>query len=226
MKILITAGGTRESIDAVRGVTNYSTGKLACAIAKKFLAANAKVTYFRGYNAATPQATGNISIVDVPNTAQLQEKLLQNLHSTKYDCVIHAMAVSDYVPFATAVADNLTNIANFAPISSTKKTSSNAPFLIVALKQQPKIINYIKQIQPNTTLVGFKLLANAQEQDLLQAAYNQISASQSDYVLANNLQDISHTKHKAILVGRNGIIAKANTKNEIAKIIYNQINEV
>ncbi|MCL1988198.1 MAG: phosphopantothenate--cysteine ligase [Firmicutes bacterium] len=228
MNILITAGGTKENIDAVRGITNYSTGQLGCLIAQKFLDNAANVTYIHGQNASLPTLSAKLTTIEIQNTSQLQEKLLTNLQNNLYDCVIHAMAVSDYAPYAISATDTIdANLTNLTPLQNFDgKISSDSPFVILALKQQPKIINCIKKIQPNTRLVGFKLLSNATQEELLVAAYKQMKVSQSDYVLANNLQDISGNKHKAILVNQNGIISAASTKQEIAEIIYNQLNEV
>jgi len=187
MNVLITAGGTREDIDPVRGITNYATGRLGCFIAEKFLKNNAEITYICGEDAVAP----NIQIKRIRNVTQLLQTLEAELISRQYDCVIHTMAVSDYSPYSIAAVDspNFKDI-NFEKIS-TKKISSDSLYQLILLKRQPKVINRIKEIQPNTILVGTKLLNLASEDELKQAAFKQISRSKSDYVLANSKEQVT-----------------------------------
>lgn len=204
MNVLITAGGTKEDIDPVRGITNYASGRLGCMIADKFIRAGCTVTYICGETAAHPEG---LHTTIIRNTAQLQEKMEAALRSEKFDCVIHSMAVSDY-----------------APVPQKSKLSSDAPYRILFLKRQPKVINCIKEIQPDTLLVGFKLLSNASEDDLIQASRKQMESAKSDLVLANVLEDIQGDVHKAILIGKDSIIARGKTKREIAEMIYENCN--
>jgi phosphopantothenate-cysteine ligase len=204
MNVLVTSGGTREDIDPVRGITNYSTGRLGCLIAERFIRGGAKLTYICSETAAMPKPSHNLETITIRTTAQLQEKLEQALKAKRYGCVIHAMAVSDY-----------------SPLNPYKeKISSDSPYLVVVLKKNPKLIQRIKEIQPDTILVGFKLLSGASEEQLVQAARKQMEQSRSDYVLANSLENISGDAHNAILLDSGGIIARGSTKEEIAEMIY------
>ena len=206
--VLITAGGTREDIDPVRGITNYATGKLGSLIADRFIQGGSTVTYICSKTSVLPSCTtGQVKIITIQSTNQLQKAIKHALNEEKYDCVIHSMAVSDYAPVDPP----------------TKKISSNEPYITITLKRLPKVINIIKQIQPDTLLVGFKLLSNACEEDLIQAAHKQIQSAGSDYVLANLLEDIDEDKHKAILINKTGIVAHGKTKQEIAEIIFNEV---
>ena len=56
MKILITSGGTTEKIDAVRGITNHSTGYLGKEIAELFLAKSHQVTLVTTKTAVKPES--------------------------------------------------------------------------------------------------------------------------------------------------------------------------
>ena len=204
MRVIVTAGGTKEDIDPVRGITNYSTGRLGSLIATRFISVGATVTYIRGENAATPEAHPNLQIITIRNTNQLNNELVSSLTSQQYDAVIHTMAVSDYAP----------------EVTHTTKISSDAPYIQLTLKRLPKVIKRIKEIQPNTKLVGTKLLVDANEEELAQAALKQMAESKSDYVLANSLKDIHGDRHKAYLFNSDGLVSKAETKQEIAEMIY------
>jgi len=222
MNVLITAGGTCEDIDPVRGITNYATGRLGFFIAEKFLQNGANVTYICGEDAVAP----DIPVKRIRNVTQLLQTLEAELMAKQYHCAIHTMAVSDYSPCGVAAVDSpkFTDI-NFKKISS-KKISSDAPYQLVLLKRQPKVINRIKEIQPNIILIGTKLLSLASEDELKQAAFKQINQSNSDYVLANSKEQVTEHAHKAILFNKNGAIGRAESKQEIAELIYRQVNEM
>ena len=219
MNILVTAGGTREDIDPVRGITNYATGRLGCFIAERFIKVGAKVTYICGQDAIAP----DIPVQHIVNTAQLLAVFEKALCSQKYDCVIHTMAVSDYSPCGIAQAESpeAENLCFMEP--SAKKISSDSAYLFLLLKRQPKVINLVKKLQPNAVLVGTKLLNMASEEELKQAAFKQMEQSGSDYVLANSKEQVSSHAHKAILFSRAGAIGRAETKQEIAELIYEKV---
>ena len=246
MKVLITAGGTSESIDSVRSITNHSTGRLGSIIADKFAHKNANVTYVYGEKAALPSHK-NIEIVPVKNVQGLQETFGSLFERDKYDCVIHSMAVSDFTPQAVITFDDIVkslsgvDTQNIAPdelaqkirntvLASTKpltggKIYSKQTDLMVLLKQTPKVIKQVKTQQPETILVGFKLLVGVPECELVQTAKEFLTQNNCDFVLANDLHKINNDSHKAILIDKNGNMQRANTKQEIATAIYNAVYE-
>jgi len=260
MNVLITAGGTSETIDTVRSITNYSTGKLGSIIADKFASNGATVTYVCGENAVLP-SSNNTNIIRIKSVQELAQTINNLLESQNFDCVIHSMAVSDFTPAAILTLDDIVksltpiikSISNIPPPhqqSSTQKqsdeaiqetikqailTSGTPPTktklsskthdLILQLKPTPKIIHQIKKKQPSTTLVGFKLQTGVSESQLLQAAQDLLTQNNCDYVLANDLQNITAHAHKAILINKQGPVATANTKQEIAEAIFTAVSE-
>jgi phosphopantothenate-cysteine ligase len=226
LNVLITAGGTRENIDHVRGITNYSTGRLGSKIAEVFLQNGAKVTYICGENSKIPM--GDLTIHRIQNVAQLAAQMEETLKSAAFDCVIFSMAVSDYSPVKVAqMADLQDATAIFDDLGeSGGKISSDSEYMAIILKRNPKIINLVKEIQPKTTLVGFKLLSNVSENELVNAGLRLLEKSRCDFVLANDLENITNTHHTAILLDSAGIMARAETKEEIAKIICEKVGGI
>jgi len=216
MKVLITAGGTREDIDDIRSITNHSTGRLGSIVADKFIQEGADVTYVCGENATLPSNVPS-EIIYVRSTQNLLDTIERLLQSKKYDCVIHAMAVSDYTPTGIIYADDPNSVIHPLDVN---KISSNGSGVMLVLKPTAKVINRIKILQPETFLIGFKLVSNLSEDDLLLAATNVLEKNQCDIVAANDLRDISIDTHKAIFIGKTGIISRASTKHDIADFIY------
>ncbi len=241
MRALITAGGTSEAIDPVRSITNHSTGRLGAAIAEAFIRAGWEVTYICGESATEPSRA---EVARVGGVNSLIEMLDNRLRNFRFDCVIHAMAVSDYTPrgvldlneAALNLANALTGKAASPDIIREKilgsvkpvggmKISSDIPDMAVLLTQTPKVIERFKELQPDTVLVGFKLLSGVPEAELLQAARRLMERNNCDYVVANDLADIRGGVHKAVMIDKNGVTGRASAKNEIAELVLRRVSE-
>ncbi|MDR0357155.1 MAG: phosphopantothenate--cysteine ligase [Clostridiales Family XIII bacterium] len=97
MNILITAGGTTEKIDDVRGIANTGTGRLGALIAKRFADAREveRVFYVCSARAARP-SDEKIEIIVADDTRSLERTIIDLCASRRVDAIIHSMAVSDY----------------------------------------------------------------------------------------------------------------------------------
>ena len=94
MRILITAGGTREYIDPVRFISNASSGKMGYALVRAALKAGHKVTLIAAPTSQKPP--GAAKLVNVETAAQMFEAVKK--HFSQCDCLIMAAAVADYTP--------------------------------------------------------------------------------------------------------------------------------
>lgn len=244
MRVLITAGGTSEPIDQVRSITNHSTGRLGKALAENFLnSGNWQVDYLTTKHAVLPETHDNLSFYFIESTQELLDTLTNLLTSNVYDAVIHSMAVSDFTTeHAFSEEAFLAKIESRLPITNKEslqflldnleasgntesKISSDTNRLILTLKKTPKVIQQIKKIQPKTLLVGFKLLVDVSEEELLNVAQASMEKNQADFILANDLTEISSNKHHGYLLAKNGEVTEAYTKIEIAELIRKKIEE-
>ena len=94
MRILITAGGTREYIDPVRFISNASSGKMGYALARAALTAGHKVTLIATPTSQKPPIAAKL--VNVETAVQMFEAVKK--HFALCDCLIMAAAVTDYTP--------------------------------------------------------------------------------------------------------------------------------
>ena len=99
MHFLITAGGTREYIDPVRFISNASSGRMGCALARAAQKAGHRVTLI---SASDLQPPVGVEFVGVDSAAEMF-KAVKNFFA-KCDCLIMAAAVADYTPVRTAKA--------------------------------------------------------------------------------------------------------------------------
>jgi phosphopantothenoylcysteine decarboxylase/phosphopantothenate--cysteine ligase len=94
LKVLVTAGGTREPIDAVRYVGNRSSGRMGFALADEAARRGAEVTVIAA-NVSLPRTDG-VEYVDVETAAQLEEAARAAFPET--DVLLMAAAVADFRP--------------------------------------------------------------------------------------------------------------------------------
>lgn len=103
MKILITGGGCREYIDSVRVVTNSSSGRTSAVLADELSAKGCEVTLITAKSAIKPNSS-SIKLRFFETGEELAAAIKDELTSFKYDAVIHAAAVSDFVPETILIA--------------------------------------------------------------------------------------------------------------------------
>lgn len=215
--ILITSGSTRGYIDAVRYITNTSTGKLGCEIAIEAMKRGAVVTFIHGADSLFPATRDHkeikpsqLKLIEIETNDDLITVLREKLKNRRFDTIVHAMAVADYVP---------------ARAKSNKMPSSKDEWMLKLVKTS-KVIAVIRDIWPEALLVGFKLEANRTKEDLIKIAKKLLKKSGSDLVVANDKKNISRNSHTAYMVTCDGNVSKPlKGKKEIAKNIISYLEK-
>jgi phosphopantothenoylcysteine decarboxylase/phosphopantothenate--cysteine ligase len=136
LHVLISAGGTREPIDAVRFLGNRSTGHQGFAIAEAARERGARVTVIAA-NVALPLGEG-IARVDVSTSAELMHAMA--LHADGADVVVMAAAVADYRP---------------ASYSEQKIKKSGGGLVLELVETEDILATLIASRTPRQTMVGF-----------------------------------------------------------------------
>jgi phosphopantothenoylcysteine decarboxylase/phosphopantothenate--cysteine ligase len=137
LKVLVTAGGTREPIDSVRFVGNRSSGRMGFALAEEAAALGAEVTVVAA-NVALARSP-RVRYVDVTTAAELQAACEERFASA--DVLLMAAAVADYRPAVAA---------------DTKLKKDEREELVVALERTPDILSGLAAIRrADQTVVGF-----------------------------------------------------------------------
>lgn len=221
MKILITSGGTTEKIDAVRGITNHSTGYLGKEIAELFLAKGHQVTLVTTKTAVKPEPKENLKITEITNVDSLLKKMEPLVK--EHDVLIHSMAVSDYTPVYMTDFAELEATEDILHKSNTEsKISSASEYQVLFLKKTPKVISLVKQWNPTIQLIGFKLLVNVSKDELFEVSRASLRRNKADIIVANDLSDISPDQHIAYLVDEKSE-EKVRTKAAIARALFERI---
>lgn len=100
-KLLVTSGGTRESIDPVRFIGNRSSGKQGYAVARVAVQRGAEVTLIAGHTAGLTNPAG-VDVVHVGSAQQLGDAVSK--HAPDFDVLVMAAAVADFRPAQVATA--------------------------------------------------------------------------------------------------------------------------
>ncbi len=164
-KIVITAGGTRENIDPVRYIGNYSSGKMGAALAETAAKSGAKVILINTMN----YQPKNRNIESVIVSSALEMKSAVEEAKQNADCIIMAAAVADY------------RIKN---TSEQKIKKDETGDISIELVKNPDILSEICKTKGETqVIVGFC----AESENLIENAKTKISKKQCDFLVANDI---------------------------------------
>ena len=206
-KVVITGGGTREYIDDVRVLTNISSGKLSKIACEYFKTVGADVVYIHSRGAMLPH--GNVECVEAVTVSDLLEATKKYVPEAAL--IIHAMAVSDFT-FDRSVPIKLKSNDAEGFIEYMRKT----------IRKTPKVISFLRGLNKEAFLVGFKFEVGIDREDLFKIARESKLKNDLNLVVANDLQEIkSRKEHIAYLISDDREIQKAG-KFEIAKGIFQE----
>ena len=195
MRLLVTAGGTREPIDSVRVIANTSTGRLGARIVDEAVAAGHEVLLLHAATAALPARP--CRRLEFETHADLGRLLEQ--HAPQADAIFQAAAVSDYVPASTG-----------------GKLPSDQPELVLRLQRAPKLIDGLRAFCPQGWLVGFKLTSDAGEDEQVAEAQALLRRARLDLVVVNDSRRTGEADHEALLVEAGGVVARCRGKAALA----------
>lgn len=162
LRILITAGPTREPIDPVRYLTNRSSGRMGYAIAEAAKAAGANVTLVSGPTSLpTPQG---VIRHDVETAHEMHHEVMQHTENT--DIFIGTAAVSDY-----------------APEAHPEKMKKSGSSMSLSLHPTPDILADVSRLKNPPFTVGFA----AETQDVETYARQKLKEKRLDLIAANQV---------------------------------------
>lgn len=170
LKVVVTAGGTREAIDPVRYVGNRSTGKMGYAIAEAARNRGAAVSVV---TTVDRQSVVGIRDIRVETAAEMLDAVQQECQTA--DVLVMAGAVADYRPM---------NVAD----QKIKKPKSGASNMTIELEETTDIIASIGSQQKTGRLV--KVAFAAETQDLIDNARRKIVAKGADFIVANDVSAV------------------------------------
>ena len=181
LRILVTSGGTSEPVDAVRVLSNSSTGSTGALISDRLALAGHEVVMLRAERSARP--SGAVQEETFVTSSDLDLELGRLLGQGRFDAVVHCAAVSDFG------VDHIEVPGTGAASPGAKLSSDRAP--VLHLRRLPKLLDHIreKSANPDLRVVAFKLTRGAREAEAEGAARALLERSGADVVVHNDLAD-------------------------------------
>jgi phosphopantothenoylcysteine decarboxylase/phosphopantothenate--cysteine ligase len=205
VRILVSAGGTREPIDPVRFVGNRSSGKQGHAIADEAAARGAAVTLVT--TAARPVAAG-VEVVRVETAAEMERAVLDR--SAEMDVVVMAAAVADFRPKASA--------------SDKLKKTDGVPEIV--LEPTTDILAALGERKTSgQVLVGFA----AETEKLKEHAADKLARKGLDLIVANDVSapdaGFEHDTNRALLLDAAGgaVEIPLMDKRAVARVVLDAV---
>jgi phosphopantothenoylcysteine decarboxylase/phosphopantothenate--cysteine ligase len=225
MRILVTSGGTRVPIDRVRHIGNMSNGTFGARIALQLLRNDPDpelLTFFHARHSKTPfvvpiDASSGLFDEQLFQLAELRKEFPRYSFAYReqsygdfheYERGLRALALNhDVVVLAAAVSDYL--VGNYVD----GKIRSSKDALRIDLELAPKLIGEIRALNPKCVMVGFKLLVDSNDDDLVAAAKESAIKNDCALVVANDLRDIQRGQHRVLLVNKDGLVARHDSSS-------------
>lgn len=164
LKVLVTAGPTREEIDPVRYITNHSSGRMGFAIARAARLRGAEVTVVSGPVSLT--VPFGLDFVPVETAAEMHSAVISR--ALDFDVIIKAAAVADYKPLQRA----------------EQKIKKNSAETCIPLEKTADILADLgRHKRSGQTLVGFA----AETENLRENALAKLKSKNLDMIVANDV---------------------------------------
>ncbi len=208
LKVLVSAGPTREDLDPVRYISNYSSGKMGYAVAQAAAERGAQVVLVSG--PVSLEVPRGVKLISVTTACEM------------HDAIMNDFAGCDAVVMAAAVAD-----FRAAELSALKIKKKDDEF-VVRLEKNPDILKELGSIKGDKILVGFC----AETDHLVENALKKIDAKNLDIIVANDVTmegaGFGTDTNIIKIIKRDGSIADLPlmTKLEAAHRVLNEISGI
>jgi len=208
LRVLVTAGPTREVLDPVRFITNYSSGKMGYAIAKAAKYRGADVTLISGPTSL--ESINGIHTIFVESALDMYYAVME--HYKEASVIIKSAAVGDYRP---------------AEVSAHKMKKDETTD--IKLIKNPDILAELgSKIHHHQVLIGFSM----ETQDLEKYAKEKLVKKNLDFIVANDLSQegagFAGDTNIVKIIGRDGSIEDVPkmSKEQLAHIILDKALQV
>jgi len=207
--ILITASCTREPIDNVRFISNYSTGKMGFALAKNAIDRGARVILISGPSQEPPIKAHIMKSIETAE--QMKQEVFK--YFPEADIVISAAAVADFRPKKSIFG---------------KIKKDNQEMFHIELEKNSDILAELGEKKGNKILVGFA----AEAENLVENAKEKMNKKNLDLIVANDIMEkntgFASEMNCGKIIDKSGIIKDLPTmkKSEMAKNILDEILKI
>ncbi len=204
-KIVVTAGPTREYMDAVRFISNPSTGKMGYALARAARRRGAAVTLISGPTSLEPPH--GVKFLKVETAAEMRDSVLKHLRGS------HALIM------AAAVGD-------FSPATRSKGKIDKSKVNTLKLKKAPDILKEIGSKRRKPLIVGFA----AEAGENLKRAREKLREKGADFIVFNDItrkgSGFGAETNRVVVIDKKGSTEyPILSKDEVSEVILDRVAE-
>jgi len=185
--VVVTSGATSERVDPVRVLTNRASGRTGRAVARACYARGADVTLLHD-GPDVPYA----SVERVESAAEMTDAALSV--ADEADALVSAAAISDYT------------------VDAADEKIRSGESLTLDLEPTPKLLDEVRDANPELTMVGFKLETDGNDDDLVAKAREQLERVGLAFVVANRADALAGEETRALLVREESASEYAGSK--------------
>ncbi len=203
IRLLVTAGGTREPIDSVRYIGNRSSGKMGLAIAREAVQQGARVIVVAANLGGSEPGTETFAVETVE---ELQAEVLERVRDA--DALVMAAAVSDFTPDS--------------PVEEKIRRGQGTTALI--LKPTADVLKAVREKNPDLFVVGFA----ATHGDPLPDAREKLVTKSADIIVGNDISlhgaGFGAEENEVYVVGHAGErFVPRRPKREVARVVLESL---
>jgi phosphopantothenoylcysteine decarboxylase/phosphopantothenate--cysteine ligase len=200
--VVVTSGGTTESIDPIRTLSNRASGKTGRAVARACYARGAEVTLVHD-GPDVPWAT----VEAVESAAEMLAAV--ESHADDADALVSAAAISDYTVEA-----------------SPEKIRSGQDELALALEPTPKLIDTVREQHPDLPIVGFKAESEGDDEAIVSKARETLERVDLAFVVGNDTSVMGDDRTRAIIVRADSQDVVEGTKTTLGARVADELAAV
>jgi phosphopantothenoylcysteine decarboxylase/phosphopantothenate--cysteine ligase len=207
MRVVVTAGGTREAIDPVRYLSNRSSGKMGFALARRAAERGATVILITTRQA--PAIEGDVVVRDVESAEEMRAAVLDSVKPGS--ALLMCAAVADYTPVHPSM-------------NKIKKTGETRTLELVRTKDILREIGGL-DFRSQLFLVGFA----AETDDPVPNAVAKLNEKNLDLIVLNNVSDpeigMGSDDNAVTIIDTSGVVAsiEKSPKDEVARAIVDVV---
>jgi len=203
-RMLVIGGGTQESIDNMRLITNKATGRTGIALAQAAYQRGALVTLWMGHGHFDPP-----SYLTVEDFSTVDELLKKAKGKERFDIIIMSAAVGDY-----------------APVPHQGKIPSGKESIKLELKPLPKVITQLRKTHKKAFIVGFKAESGLKWNDLIGRGRKLMEREDLQMVVVNDIEMITpEENHIAVVFPAGPPGKKSGSKDVLAEFLLDCMGE-
>ena len=222
-QILITGGPVFAYLDDVKIITNRFKGGLMAKLAGEFVDMAENLHADKKVNRGDKEADVHVTYLCSKSSQQPWWSDFLGGEDTDHLTCVHHDGIDDYIDKVSKLAPDMDAIVLGAAVANLipkKKIEGKFPShdykpgdtIPIEFTIAPRVIDYVKKINPKCHLFGFKLLSGADYYELIRAAYGVLLESKAVTVFANDAMDLMHkyavTKERSVHPIHNNDVAQ------------------